>query len=104
MIGATSMSPYVVLSARKAVSDFVIGLQINFRDVQCQSLSTLDIVTVHNQQVLLPRILYCRPYCTVFIHFYSTSHSMSLSETLPTVHSIDTVSEFTRRRATGNCK
>ena len=34
---------------------------------------------------------------------YSTSHSMSLSETFPTT-AIDTVSEFTRRSATGNCK
>ena|SRR6218665_3263767 len=39
----------------------------------------------------------------VFIHFYSASHSMSLSEALPTT-AIDTVSEFTHRSATGNCK
>jgi|SRR6218665_108994 len=37
-------------------------------------------------------------YCIVFIHFYSTSHSMSLSE------ATDTVSEFTCRSTTGNCK
>src|SRR6218665_3301005 len=42
-------------------------------------------------------------YCIVFIHFYSASHSMSLSEALPTT-AIDAVSEFTRRSATGNCK
>ena len=42
-------------------------------------------------------------YCIVFIHFYSASHSMSLSEALPSTE-IDTVSEFTRRSATGNCK
>ena len=42
-------------------------------------------------------------YCTVFINFYSTSHSLSLSETLLST-AIDTVSEFTRRSATGNCK
>src|SRR6218665_3100255 len=34
-------------------------------------------------------------YCIVFIHFYSASHSLSLSEALPTT-AIDTVSEFTR--------
>jgi len=45
----------------------------------------------------------CNIDCTVFIHFYSASHSMSFSEALPTA-AIDTVSEFTRRRATGNCK
>jgi len=39
----------------------------------------------------------------VFIHFGSASHSMSLSEALQTT-TIDTVSEFTRRSATGNCK
>src|SRR6218665_1538325 len=39
----------------------------------------------------------------VFIHFYSASPSMSLSEALPTT-AIDTVSEFTRRNVTGNCK
>src|SRR6218665_274245 len=44
-----------------------------------------------------------RSYCIVFIHFYSASHGMSLSEELPTT-AIDTVSEFTRRSATGNCK
>ena len=42
-------------------------------------------------------------YCIVFIHFYSTSGSLSLSEALPTT-AIDTVSEFTRRSATGNCR
>src|SRR6218665_1762136 len=36
-------------------------------------------------------------YCIVFIHCYSASNSMSLSEALPTTE-IDTVSEFTRRR------
>ena len=39
----------------------------------------------------------------VFIHFYSASHSMSLSEALPTT-AIDIVSEFTCRSAIGNCK
>src|SRR6218665_3622167 len=42
-------------------------------------------------------------YCIVFIHFFSASHSLSLSEALPTT-AIDTVSEFTRRSATGNCR
>src|SRR6218665_3287495 len=42
-------------------------------------------------------------YCIVFIHFYSASHNLSLSEALPTT-AIDTVSEFTRRSATGNCR
>src|SRR6218665_528613 len=32
-------------------------------------------------------------YCIVFIHFSSASHSMSLSEALPTT-AIDTVSEY----------
>jgi len=36
--------------------------------------------------------------CIVFIHFYSASHSLSLSEVLPTT-AIDTVSEFTPRSA-----
>src|SRR6218665_731927 len=40
--------------------------------------------------------------CIVFIHFYSASHSMILSEALPTT-AIDTVLEFTRRSPTGNC-
>src|SRR6218665_1836711 len=39
-------------------------------------------------------------YC--IYHFCSASHSTSLSEALPTT-AIDTVSEFTRRNATGNC-
>jgi len=42
----------------------------------------------------------------VFIHLYSAnsaSHSMSLSEALPTT-AINTMSEFTRRSATSNCK
>src|SRR6218665_2282091 len=39
-------------------------------------------------------------YCIVFIHFYSAFHSMSLSEALPTTV-VDTVSEFTRRSASG---
>jgi len=34
-------------------------------------------------------------YCIVCIHFYCTSHSLSLSEALPTT-AIGTVSEFTR--------
>ena len=38
-------------------------------------------------------------YCIVFIHFYSASHSKSLSEALPTA--IDTLSEFTRWSANG---
>jgi len=42
-------------------------------------------------------------HCIVFVHFYSASHSMSLSEALPTT-AIDTVSQFIRRSATGNCK
>src|SRR6218665_194945 len=42
-------------------------------------------------------------YCIVFIHFYIAAHSMSLSEAL-SITSIDTVSEFTRRSATDNCK
>ena len=42
-------------------------------------------------------------YCIAFIHFYSAYHGMSLSEALPTT-AIDTVSEFTRRSSTGNCK
>ena len=39
----------------------------------------------------------------VLIHFYSASHSTGLSEVLP-ITTTDTVSEFTRRSATGNCK
>jgi len=42
-------------------------------------------------------------HCILYnvLHFYSASYSMSLSEALPTT-AIDTVSEFTRRSATGN--
>jgi len=36
---------------------------------------------------------YCIVLFSVFIHFYSASHNMSLSEALPTT-AIDTVSEF----------
>ena len=43
-------------------------------------------------------------YCIVFIHFVSASHGMRLSEALPTTAIIDTVLEFTRRHAIGNCK
>ena len=40
----------------------------------------------------------------VFIHFYCASHRRRFSEALSTIHvAIDTVSEFTRRSATGNC-
>jgi len=42
-------------------------------------------------------------YCIVLIHFYSASHSMNLSEALPTT-AIDSVSEFTHRSATGKYK
>jgi len=42
-------------------------------------------------------------YYIAFIHFYSASHSMSLSEALLTT-AIDTVSQFTRRSAIGNCE
>jgi len=45
--------------------------------------------------------LYC--ICIVFIHFYSASRSLSFSEAF-TATAIDTVSEFARRSATGNCK
>ena len=43
-------------------------------------------------------VLYC-----IYIHFNSAPHSMNLSEVLPNT-AIDTVSEFTRRNAAGNCK
>jgi len=36
-------------------------------------------------------------YCIVFIHFYSASHSMGLSEALPTT-AIDTVGVYTPKR------
>jgi len=39
----------------------------------------------------------------VFIHFYRAFHSVSLSEALPTTAN-NTVSEFTCRSATDNCK
>jgi len=42
-------------------------------------------------------------YCIAFIHFYSASHSMSLSETCQ-IPAIDPMSKITRRSATGNCK
>jgi len=35
-------------------------------------------------------------YCIVFVHFYSASHSMSLSEALPTT-AIDTVLDIPKR-------
>src|SRR6218665_3023649 len=46
-------------------------------------------------------VLYCIVFF-VFIHFYSASHSMILSEALPIAAM--TLSEFTRRSTTGNCK
>jgi len=52
---------------------------------------------------LIFRLLSVLYYCIVFIHFYSASHNMSLSEALPTT-AIDTVSEFTSWSAIGNCK
>src|SRR6218665_3854413 len=48
------------------------------------------------QLKVITRSLFIVLYCIVFIHFYSGSHSLSLSEALPTT-AIDTVSEFTRR-------
>jgi len=40
-------------------------------------------------------VLYCIVlYCIIFIQFYSASHSMNLSETLPTT-ATNTVLEFT---------
>jgi len=36
-------------------------------------------------------------YCIVFIHFYSASHSLRLSETLPTT-AIDTVGVYMPKR------
>ena len=47
---------------------------------------------------VLMRLCVCVLYCIVFIHFYSASRSLSLSEALPTT-AIDTVAEFTRRSA-----
>src|SRR6218665_3150781 len=51
-------------------------------------------------KLLTGRILDCR--LIVFVHFYSASHSMSLSEALSTT-AIDTVSELTLRSAADKC-
>src|SRR6218665_1430878 len=50
-------------------------------------------------------VLYCIVlYCIVLFHYYSVSHSTSLSEVLSTT-ATDNVSKFTLRSAgTGNCK
>ena len=51
--------------------------------------------------------MYACIYCIVFVYLYSASQCMSLSEAHPTTSlSIDrpTVSELTRRSATGNCE
>jgi len=45
----------------------------------------------------------CIVCCILLFYFYSTYHSMSLSEALTTT-AINTVSEFACRSATGNCK
>ena len=47
-------------------------------------------------------VLHCE-IVLYYIHFYSASHSLSLSEALLTT-AIDTVSEVTRRSARGNCR
>src|SRR6218665_3991259 len=76
------------------------------RHIPClRSLSPAIALPVYPTDVTFPETLNIHViyYCIVFIHFYSASHSMSLSEALPTI-AIDTVSEFTRRNATGNCK
>jgi len=66
--------------------------------VKCDILPKIQLKTVNRTSIFTLEL-----YCIVFIHFYSASHSLSLSEALPTT-AIDTVSEFTRRSATDNCR
>src|SRR6218665_1032614 len=69
------------------------------QSVRCYRVKKDTNMTSEEEFICKVRVL----YCIVFIHFYSASHSLSLSEALPTT-AIDTVSEFTRRSATGNCR
>ena len=71
------------------------GLEHTWSDIGLKIFHwSSEIRTAHNISLL---------HCIVFIHFYSASHSMRLSEALPT-SAIDTVSEFTRRSTTCECK
>ena len=68
--------------------------------IQNVSVSLMEVLKVSHVPVITIPV-----YCIVFrpIHVCSAAHSMSLSEVLPTTE-IDTVSEFTRRSTTDNCK
>jgi len=52
-------------------------------------------ITAKSEHARVRKAIKC---CIVLIHFYSASHSMSLSEALPTT-AIDTVSEFLHAEA-----
>ena len=61
----------------------------------------LKVVRIGTLEKITRKKVYLK--CIVFILFYSASHRMSLSEAIRTT-AINTVPEFTRRSATGNCK
>ena len=61
-------------------------------DWQSRALTTRTLRTYMHCIILYCIIL----YCIELIHFYSASHSLSLSEELPTT-ATDTVSEFTAK-------
>ena len=84
---------------------FAIYCNIAYVSFLCRHYTSVSLSTLpfYNNIMFLNLMLLHLPYSIVFIHFYSASHSMSLSEALPTT-AIDTVSEFTRRSATGYCK
>ena len=94
-----------ITELHKAVSDVITQaryVKLGHTDKTDTITETQDIHTKTHTKTL---IMYCKVrhlYCIVFIHFYSASHSLSLSEALPTT-AIDTVLEFTRQSATGNC-
>jgi len=58
---------------------------------------------VHRLYLVVYKALLSALYGIVFIYFYSASDSTNLSEALPNTV-IATVSKFTRRSATDNCK
>src|SRR6218665_3992599 len=88
----------MVKSIRQQTSTKVYLWKSRYKDQHIVSVNSYlcHIITYSVGHLIINQILYC-------IHFYSASHSMSLSEALPTT-AIDTVLEFTRRSATGNCK
>jgi len=80
------------------VHKYTNGTSVNA--IQFKSMVTIIIIIII---VMTDCSFIYSLYRIVFIHFHSASHSMSLSQALTTT-AIDTVMEFTRRSATGDCK